>query len=234
MTQELPGRRRQPPIVRALFGPAVVSREGGIRAGALDALLPEECACVAGAVPSRQSDFAAGRLLARSALEALGVRGFALVNESAGAPRWPSGIVGTITHTRRAAGGFAAVAVASKRDVRALGIDAESDRALKEELWGFTLCEEEREALSSAARKERVRLASIMFSAKECYYKLQYTLTRTFLEFSAVAVRVDVDRDAFSIFVRQRVGDMFREGDVLGGRFVLHDGIVITAMEVAA
>jgi 4'-phosphopantetheinyl transferase EntD len=222
------------PIVRALFSPAVVTREGAIATGALDALLPEERASIARAVSSRQSDFAAGRWLARSALETFGVRGFALVNDGAGAPRWPSGMVGTITHTRRAEGGFAAVAVASTRSVRALGIDAESDQALKEDLWDVTLCEEEREALSRAAAAERVRLASLMFSAKECYYKHQYTLTRTFLEFSAATVRVATRGDAFSIVVRQSVGDQFREGDVLGGRFVLHDGIVVTAMELAA
>src|SRR6185437_2883373 len=101
--------------------PSVVTREGPIPAS-MPELLPEELACVDRAVLVRQLDFAAGRVLARSALEALGVQGFALLPDLKGAPRWPPSIAGSITHTRRVGQGFAGVVAAPRAAVRSLGV----------------------------------------------------------------------------------------------------------------
>ncbi len=198
----------------------------------MPALPREELACVASAVPVRQLDFAAGRELARAALEALGVRGFSLVNDEAGAPAWPPGVVGSITHTRRRARGFAAVALADAEAVRSVGIDAESDEGLTPDLWPSVLRDEERVRLDALPERERVRAASIFFSAKECYYKLQFPLTRQFLDFTAVTIDLDETGSAFRVLVRKGSGEAFREGDAFVGRFACGDGLVVTGLEL--
>ncbi|HEX4447902.1 MAG TPA: 4'-phosphopantetheinyl transferase superfamily protein, partial [Polyangiaceae bacterium] len=220
-------------LLPRIFGASVVTREGPIPT-AMPALPPEEAACVANAALVRKLDFAAGRSCARSALEALGIHGYALINAPSGAPKWPDAVVGSITHTRRTGGGFAAAVAAARSVVRSLGIDAESDQGLTEDLWPSVLRDEERAHLATLPPSERVRTASLMFSAKECFYKLQYPLTGQFLDFAAATIGVDAAGGAFEVTVRRDAGAAFRVGDTLHGRFARGEGLVVTGMELLA
>jgi 4'-phosphopantetheinyl transferase EntD len=220
-------------LLPQIFSNRVVTREGPIPA-AMPSLPPEEMACVAGAALVRKLDFAAGRLHARAALEALGVHGFAMVSDPSGAPKWPPAVAGSITHTRRMDGGFAAAVAAPKSVVHSLGIDAESDRGLTEDLWPSVLRDEERAHLARLPSADRLRVASLMFSAKECYYKLQYPLTGQFLDFSAATIGIDTESGTFTVTVRQDAGSAFHVGDVLPGRFACREGLVVTGMELSA
>ena len=221
------------PLLPEIFSAPVVTREGPIP-GSMPQLPPEELACVDRAVLVRQLDFAAGRVLARSALEALGIRGFPLLSDPRGAPLWPPGIAGSITHTRRVGAGFAGVAAAPLTAVRSLGVDAEDEDGLTEDLWPSVLRDEERAHLAALPAGERRAAASLIFSAKESYYKLQYALTGQFLDFMAATIEVDPSAGTFRVLVRQEAGTEFRPGDVLHGRFVRRDGIVVTGMVLPA
>jgi 4'-phosphopantetheinyl transferase EntD len=221
------------PLLEALFGPGVVTREGAFPAEA-PFLFDEEHANIARAVPVRQVEFAAGRALARSALAELGIGPQPLVNDAAGAPQWPPNVVGSITHTRRTPGGFVAAVAAPMRVAMALGVDAEFEDSLREDLWPLTLRDDERAALGKLAPSARRRVASLIYSAKESYYKCQYTLTRQMLDFSAASVQVDADRGTFALVVRQHAGTRFREGDVLRGRYASRDGLIVTSLEVVS
>ena len=77
------------------------------------ALFPAEEALLARAVQKRRREFATGRHCARSALGALGVGPAPILPGQAGAPQWPSGIVGSITHCA----GYRAAAVARASEV---------------------------------------------------------------------------------------------------------------------
>lgn len=74
----------------------------------------------------RQREFATARSCARTALARLGVPPVPVLASPRGAPRWPAGVVGSITHCD----GYRAAAVAYTRDVVSLGIDAEPDEPL--------------------------------------------------------------------------------------------------------
>jgi 4'-phosphopantetheinyl transferase EntD len=89
-------------------------------------LFPEEAATMARAVDKRRREFATGRNCARVALGRLGVPPVPIVRGERGAPVWPPGIVGSITHCD----GYRAAAVARDRDVLAVGIDAEPNEPL--------------------------------------------------------------------------------------------------------
>src|SRR5829696_6355628 len=92
------------------------------------ALFPEECAVIASAVEKRQREFATVRYCARAALAKLGVPPSPLLPGDRGAPNWPDGIVGSMTHCER----FRAAAVARSSEVLTIGIDAEPNDHLPE------------------------------------------------------------------------------------------------------
>jgi 4'-phosphopantetheinyl transferase EntD len=89
-------------------------------------LADEERVAIARAVPSRRAEFRTGRLLARRALTAIGAPVTTLPVGRSGAPRWPEGVVGTITHCP----GLRACAVARRDDHAGIGIDATPARPL--------------------------------------------------------------------------------------------------------
>jgi 4'-phosphopantetheinyl transferase EntD len=111
---------------------AVGVERGSIEAEAVSRPMPSlfavEETLVASASDGRRREFAEGRACAREALEALGVEPGPIPGGADGAPVWPEGVLGSITHK----GGYraAAVALALASDLRGLGIDAEPDEPL--------------------------------------------------------------------------------------------------------
>jgi len=89
-------------------------------------LADDEREAVATALPGRRAEFVTGRVLARQALGVLGIRSASIPVARSGAPVWPTGAVGSITHCV----GLRACAV-GRRDAHAgIGIDATPARPL--------------------------------------------------------------------------------------------------------
>lgn len=216
-----------------MFGPLPVLVEEQ-RLGAEPPFIhPLEAADVATAVLRRRVEFATGRACARRALGRLGVApSFVLRNDSDRAPRWPEGVVGSITHTGDVPGGTCAVAVASTRDVLALGIDAERGASLSPDLWPDVLTPSERRWLSGCPEARRSRLARLIFSAKECFFKAQFPRTRRFLAFEDVEVSVDPSASAFEARVVRGALDAPLVGCV--GRYLDDVDMVLTGIAVPA
>lgn len=144
-----------------------------------DALWPEERAHVAGAVAERRAAFATARVCARRALARLGIAPLALVPHADRSPRWPPGIVGSISH----GAGTCIVAVARSHELAGLGLDIEDDRPLAPAVIARVCTPAERAALPGGDAD-----AIAVFSAKEAFYKAQYPLTGAFLEPEALAI----------------------------------------------
>lgn len=126
---------------------AVVTMEADPRACRrdADALFPEERSYIERAVAKRRREFTTGRLLARTALEKLGIEAQPIGRGSDRSPVWPSDTVGLISHTDS----WCAVAVARSTDVLALGIDVENDAPLLARLLEIVCVPQELEWLSS-------------------------------------------------------------------------------------
>jgi len=134
------------------------------------------------AVPKRRAEFAAGRHASALALARFGCTEPVLRAES-GAPRWPAGFVGSISH-----GAGVAVAVAARsRDYRGLGVDIEAwlDDAQCAEIMDHILCSAELELLAKVFPELSVasRL-SLGFSVKESLYKCLNPIADEFIEFA--------------------------------------------------
>jgi len=136
---------------------------------------------------ARRAAFAAGRHCARQALGYLGMKDVAVARSEMGLPAWPQNTVGSITHTH----GYAAAAVAHADDCRALGIDAETIGRLKPKLWPRVFTEAEQRWLRALDSKHRDMYATVIFSAKEAFYKCQYPITGRFLSFQDAEIELE-------------------------------------------
>lgn len=170
--------------------PAHVVVETGSPGRVAGELFEVEARCVERAIDKRRDEFAAGRLLARRALDRLGLSPAPLLPDSDRSPLWPEGIAGSISHTRD----FCAVVVARTDQSSCLGLDIEDAGPLKDELVERICTPRELEWIHSNAEgdEERGRLGKLVFSAKEAFYKCQYPLTKRFLEFEDVELEVDL------------------------------------------
>lgn len=157
-------------------------------------LLAEEAALVATAAPARRRAFAVARSCARRALHQLGVAPEPVLLDPDApawayrAPRWPEGVVGSMTHCD----GYHAAAVARSAVLAAVGVDAEPNEPLPGDVREIVMLDEERAWLRrlSGSRPD-VAWDRLVFSAKESVYKVWFPLTRRWLDFGDCLVRPD-------------------------------------------
>jgi enterobactin synthetase component D len=137
------------------------------------------------AVRSRQLAHLAGRLCAEVALQQLTGGFHAVGRQGDGAPIWPSGVLGSITHD---AYGAQAV-VAYRHDCRWLGIDIEPllGAAGYLSVREFCLTAQEGRQLDRADRPNEE--ATLRFSAKEAYYKAVHPVLGGEMSFLDVELR---------------------------------------------
>ena len=192
----------------------------------------DEAEQVAGAVAKRRVEFAAGRACARRALTRMGIGDFVLKNGADRAPRWPSGVVGSISHAGAVPGGLCGVVVSRSRDFLTLGLDAEVANAVGPDLWSRVTTAGEREWLQAQPAADRTALATILFSAKECFYKARFPLSGEFLEFEDVEVALNPPGSTFEARLTARGDDRLLPG--CKGRYAAIDGFVVTGIAVPA
>jgi 4'-phosphopantetheinyl transferase EntD len=189
-------------------------------------LYPEEEACVARAVERRRREFTTGRHCARAALGRLGLTPAAIVKGERGAPRWPEGVVGSITHCA----GYRAAAVARAADQMAIGIDAEPNQPLPADVLQLISLPRERARLEAIAAPD-VACDRLLFSAKESVYKAWFPLTGSFLNFDGADITFDLVAATFTARLLVPVpvigGEPWRE---VTGRFAVRDGLTVTAV----
>jgi len=197
---------------------------------------PEEAAQVATAVAKRRAEFAWGRVCAGRALTRLGFGDFVLKNGKDRAPRWPDGVVGSISHAGAVPGGLCGAVVARSRDFLTLGLDAEVADAVGPELWPRVTTPGERAWLQNQPTASRSSLAAVLFSAKECFYKARFPLCGEFLEFADVAVALDPAGSTFEARLTTDGAGSPGSPTLPGckGRYVKVDGFVITGIGVPA
>lgn len=180
--------------VEQLFPEGVVAFELRGSASPED-LFPSERECVAAAVERRVREFAAGRLCARAGLVALGLGPAPLLTGCDRAPLWPMNISGSISHTEN----YCVAVVGREAQFAAIGVDVERIAEVSPALWPLTMRGEELSRLLNREESTRQQTAALIYSAKEAFYKCQYSLTRKWLGFEDVLV--SVAGDAFEVSV---------------------------------
>jgi 4'-phosphopantetheinyl transferase EntD len=133
----------------------------------------------------RLKDFSTGRYCARKALAAMGYENVEILVGDDKQPIWPTGYVGSISHSAKLVGAVAA----KTSQVKSIGLDIESIGKIKPEMWRILYTEAEIDFLNSFTGEELAYYTTLLFSFKESFYKLQFPLTKTFLNFTDVEVK---------------------------------------------
>ncbi|GAA5049280.1 4'-phosphopantetheinyl transferase family protein [Streptomyces similanensis] len=223
-------------MIDELLPDSVVAVESyGDEGGVLPPLHPEEEAVVARAVAKRRREFSTVRACARRAMEKLGVPPQPILPAERGAPVWPEGLAGSMTHCE----GYCAAALVRSTDLASLGIDAEPHAPLPDGvLTAVALPGEARRLTALAAGDGAVHWDRLLFSAKESVYKAWFPLTGKWLDF------MEADIEMYAYPGTPRLGafraELLVPGPVVGGRrltgfqgrWTVTRGLVATAVTV--
>ncbi|GAA2978053.1 4'-phosphopantetheinyl transferase family protein [Streptomyces fulvorobeus] len=194
-------------------------------------LFPQETALIAHAVPKRQQEFTTVRFLARRALRTLGQEPAPLLPNRRGAPQWPQGIVGSMTHCD----GYRAAVVARSDTTAALGIDAEPDAPLPDGVLDAIALPHEIALIGSlTARRPGISWDRLVFSAKESVFKVWYPLTGRELDFPEA--EIDISEAERTFRARLFVPGPLVAGRRIGefhGRWTAERGLLATAIHLA-
>lgn len=215
-------------LLLGLFPPGAVAMETRER-GDLARLSTAEAEHVRHAKPKRAREFAAGRLCARRVLEQFDHSGWDLLVNEDRTPRWPQGIVGSISHTA----GFCGAVAGEQPLFEAIGFDVEIASRVSSDLYGQFCTVEELTQLSVLPRHLADLRATLLFSAKEAFYKCQYPVTGQWLDFVDIAVvfaKETSRKGSFTMRPCRPLGLEARYPAPWHGRFAFSEEFIVTGM----
>lgn len=184
-----------------------------------------ERAAMSGMVDGRRREFAAGRNAARRALARLGIAPGELARrEGARDVVWPSGIIGSISHTA----GLRAVACARTVDFNSVGLDVEKAGSLSAEV-AAEICRPGEVDLFAGEAPLPSDWPRLLFAIKEAAFKAWYPVTRRMLAFHDMLITPDIELNSF----RAEVLSAPVEGLSIAGRFGWNDAFVFAGAVLA-
>jgi 4'-phosphopantetheinyl transferase EntD len=211
-----------------LILPAGVESEERFGQARGDFLFAEEEKIIAHATQARRREYAAVRSCARACLERLGYPPVPILPGVGGAPTWPAGVQGSMTHCP----GYAAAAVGPVAQITAIGIDAEPDAPLPDGVLNLIATPAEQDRLATIQREADSRnWDRLLFSAKEAVYKTWFPLVGDWLDHQdAEIVFHPHDRTFTALLTRDGLTVDGRHIHRLHGRWAHQQGILLTAI----
>ncbi len=194
-------------------GVRLPSSEEEVGAIAASLLEPEERAFALGLPAARRRTWVGGRAAVRHALEAarIDARGCILPDDR-GAPRFPAGVAGSISHKETLAVALVASEhTYSRRHEGAappgtIGVDVELDRVGRQDISRHVLAEDEIGEMAGLEGDVLAREVLLRFSAKEAVYKALDPFVRRYVAFQEVSVTPRSDGTA-DVRARLRPGE---------------------------
>lgn len=190
-----------------------------------EALYPDERLYIAGAVEKRRAEFGTVRVCARRALAKIGIEAFSLVPRSDRSPHWKAGVIGSMSHTDD----LCAAVVTCAPEILALGIDVEQDTPLDSGLQEIFCTSHELGWIRSHVPALQGALGKLFFSAKESFYKCQYSLTATSLDLKGIELRFDMSKKTFYPTRLEESIEVSGNLMTVSGRFCFLSGLVLTS-----
>jgi 4'-phosphopantetheinyl transferase EntD len=194
-------------------------------------LYPDEEVLMSRAVPARRQEFTTVRACARHALAKLGLPAAPILPGPHGAPIWPAGVVGSMTHCAA----YRAAAVARATEISSIGVDAEPNEPLPPEVLHLVADDEEQAWIAELlATRPEVSWDRLLFSAKESVFKTWFPLTGRWLDFRQATITLDPKGRTFSTRLTASAATLVKP-PLTGftGRWLARDGLVITAITVS-
>ncbi|MFB6844426.1 4'-phosphopantetheinyl transferase [Streptomyces sp. NPDC056373] len=187
-------------------------------------LFPEEETALGEVGGARRREYTTVRHCARRALGGLGFAPAPLPPGAGGAPRWPDGVVGSMTHCA----GYRAAVAARRSDVRTLGIDAEPHAPLPEGVLEFIALPEELARVGRLARRfPEVHWDRLLFCAKEAVYKAWFPATHVWLGFDGAVISPESDGTFHARVLASVPAQQSSAEREFAGRWLVRDGLVL-------
>lgn len=176
----------------------------------------------------RKIEFFAGRVCAEEAIEKMTGKKVSVPANADRSPVWPSGISGSISHSK----GFATAVIADSLRVSGVGVDVEKlflDSQVNSLGRMFT-CPVEW-LLNKNHRMSMAEFATLIFSSKESIFKCFYPFIKSYFGFKDVMISaIDQEEKTFSFTFLKNLGD-FKKGFQGNGTYDIADGLVHTLVE---
>ena len=145
----------------------------------------------------------------------------------------PANLVGSITHTD----GFAPRWRPIKESLAAIGIDCEVAGRVTPKLWPSICTPGEIRWLQALPESQQAAAATLIFAAKEAFYKCQYPLVGEWLNFHDATIEVlqwGAADGAMTIHANKSIAFAQRASMPLEGRYLFHEQFVTAGVAVAA
>jgi enterobactin synthetase component D len=172
---------------------------------------------------NRKQEFLAGRVCAMKAAELIGIQISDIPTAKNREPVWPSGIVGSISHSNV----MAVSCIAKSSDFISVGIDTESlivEETIKAIKNAIALPSEISFLEESLKGIDFDLKYTLLFSMKEALYKAIYPLNKEFIDFHDVSlISLSIEKQTFSLRYRSRM---------FAGHFTVSDRSVITIVPI--
>ncbi|MEV6808930.1 4'-phosphopantetheinyl transferase superfamily protein [Streptomyces sp. NPDC051132] len=180
---------------------------------------------------ARRREYTTVRHCARRAIDGLGLPPAPLLPGPRGAPQWPDGVVGSMTHCA----GYRAAAVARHCEVRTVGIDAEPHAPLPEGVLDYIALPEESAAIARLVRQSPdVHWDRLLFSAKEALYKAWFPLTHRWLGFDQAVIIPEPDGTFHARVLLPALPEGAGITAVFGGRWLARNGLLLACASCPA
>jgi enterobactin synthetase component D len=170
-------------------------------------------------VAKRQAEFIAGRMCARSILDAYGQGRHVVAVGSHREPLWPPGFLGSITHN----GLYAAAIACTAQGVLGVGIDIETiiNPKARQAMIDMVVNAEETAYLRRfAGHFSFDTLLTLVFSVKESFFKAAFPQVRTYFDFDAVQVlEIDIQKRVLHFVCVQTLCSGLRKGQMHEAHF---------------
>ena len=183
------------------------------------------------AVPKRQAEYLAGRYCAKRALSLLGSNQTVVQSGHRRQPIWPTGVVGSISHSNEAA-----IACVSRcPNIIGLGIDLEENIKTEtmEKIESSILTERDRRWLSET-NLAKEQLFTIIFSLKESFFKAVFSQVKKYFDFDAVSIKhIDEDNNTLQFQINYNLSESIVAGQIYQGKYrTWINNMVVTFIEI--
>ncbi|MBZ2163249.1 4'-phosphopantetheinyl transferase family protein [Alteromonas stellipolaris] len=160
-----------------------------------------------GAVNKRRAEFIAGRLCAKRCLEKFHLSCQVPIGDSR-SPVWPENLYGSISHTSSVAGAL----VISSSNYLGIGLDIENIllTSLVGQISSQLMTPEEAEFCYSYPLADNL-ICTLIFSAKESFFKAAFNQVKSYFNFSAVRV-VSIKKEFVRLKVQEDLCDTLQAG----------------------
>lgn len=101
---------------------------------------------------------------------------------------------------------------------------------LEPDLWRLICTQNDMLWLAGLGPSQRGHFAKLVFSAKEAFYKAQYQISRTLIDFLDVDLQPDLATGRFVATLRRDVPGLVA-GTECQGRFAILGNVIVTAVE---